>query len=65
VCAALTTITAATWLEMKSRGYWLTSADKLIVESRNTIDHFIEPTNSNRPMYLCYSHCLGRLDGTK
>jgi hypothetical protein len=29
--------TAATWLEMKSRGHWLTSADRFLVEIAATL----------------------------
>jgi hypothetical protein len=33
----LTTAITAAWLEMKSRGYWLTSADRFLVEIAATL----------------------------
>src|ERR1700694_4512095 len=33
----LTKATTATWLEMQSRGYWLTSADRFLVEIAATL----------------------------
>jgi len=33
----LTTATTAAWQEMKSRGYWLTSADRFLVEIAATL----------------------------
>jgi hypothetical protein len=33
----LTTDTVTAWLEMKSRGYWLTSADRFLVEIAATL----------------------------
>jgi hypothetical protein len=33
----LTTATAGTWLELKARGHWLTTADKFLIEIAATL----------------------------
>jgi hypothetical protein len=35
--ATLESAAAATWLEMKARGHWLTSADKFLIEIAATL----------------------------